>query len=134
MPGITSTALELWQGRSCARREFRSRYWASTNTVRKAVIDPLCLLEHLVLNASTKSDPEGVRLRAADGFSAADYWLSEAGAFWVWAPMLQALAGTARALAAPRLLTDCSRCRLYAQIDVHGGVRLATAAARARGA
>ena len=60
--------------------------------MRKAVIDPLCLLEHLTLNATTHSDADGVKLRAVDGFSAADYWLSEMGGFWVWAPVLQALA------------------------------------------
>lgn len=90
-PGVVSTALELWQGHPCAQSDFRVRYWASTSFVRKIVVEPLCLLEHLTLNATTKSDPNGIRLRAAEGFSAADYWLGEEGVFWLWAPLLRAL-------------------------------------------
>lgn len=86
-----STALELWQGHACAQSEFRTRYWASTSFVRLAVIEPLCLLEHLTLNATTKSDPDGVRLRAAEGLSASDYWLGEEGMFWLWLPLIRAL-------------------------------------------
>jgi phospholipid:diacylglycerol acyltransferase len=91
-PGLLSTSLEMWLGADCAASEmFRSRFWASSGFVRKVIISPFCLLDHLLLNATTHSDPDGIKLRAVEGFSAADYWLGEEGMVWLWAPLLHAL-------------------------------------------
>jgi hypothetical protein len=39
-----------------------------------------CVMEHLALDRITGKDPEGIRIRPAQGFEAADYFM---GNFWV---------------------------------------------------
>ena len=40
-----------------------------------------CWLDHLMLNMTTGMDPDGLKLRAAQGLEAADYVV---GGYWVW--------------------------------------------------
>ena len=46
-------------------------------------------MRHMSLNATTAADPDGIKVRAATGFEAADYLV---GGYWVWAPLIENLA------------------------------------------
>jgi phospholipid:diacylglycerol acyltransferase len=89
LPGFTSTGLELWEGTACAQSYFRQRVWGSTSMMTTFLADRECWLRHMALNATTGLDPEGIRIRPAQGFEAADYIISS---YWVWARMIQNLA------------------------------------------
>ncbi|KAI9286848.1 Lecithin:cholesterol acyltransferase-domain-containing protein [Umbelopsis sp. AD052] len=56
----------------------------------KAVLfDKACWTQHLKLDPVTGLDPEGIRLRAAQGLDAADYFVT---GYWVWAKIIENLA------------------------------------------
>jgi phospholipid:diacylglycerol acyltransferase len=46
-------------------------------------------MEHLALDPLTGKDPEDIRIRAAQGFESADYFM---GSYWVWGKILENLA------------------------------------------
>lgn len=89
IPGIISSGLELWQGRRCARRNFRERLWGDTAQANKLLVGVECWLEHMRLDNETGLDPPGVRLRVASGLAAADVVM---GAYSLWAGLVQQLA------------------------------------------
>lgn len=89
IPGITSTGLELWQGRTCAQPYFRQRLWGTLTMMRFMLLDSSCWLEHLKLDPNSGGDPDGIKLRPAQGLEAADFILP---GFWVWARMIENLA------------------------------------------
>jgi len=88
IPGITSTAMELWRGRPCARQTFRDKFWGSLDMARSALRDQRCWMRHLELDLLTWDDPDGIRLRPARGFSSADYFVP---GYAVWARPLENL-------------------------------------------
>jgi phospholipid:diacylglycerol acyltransferase len=90
IPGVTSTGLEMWEGRSCAKSLFRQRLWGTLTMFRTLLMDKECWIEHLKLDPKTGRDPDGIRIRAAQGLEAADFLLP---GFWVWARMISNLAG-----------------------------------------
>jgi hypothetical protein len=79
IPGIVSTGLEVWQAEECAAGLFRQRIWGSTVMVQTILLNPRCWIDHMRLNLTTGLDPEGIKLRAAQGLEAADYLLP---GFW----------------------------------------------------
>lgn len=89
IPGITSTGLELWEGQACAQSFFRQRLWGTLTMMRFMIMDGACWMQHLKLNSSTGGDPEGIKLRPAQGLEAADFILP---GFWVWARIIENLA------------------------------------------
>lgn len=89
IPGVTSTGLEIWEGRKCAKSLFRQRLWGTLTMLRTLLMDKECWIEHLRLDPRTGSDPDGIRLRAAQGLEAADFILP---GFWVWARIISNLA------------------------------------------
>lgn len=89
IPGVTSTGLEIWEGKPCAQSLFRQRLWGTLTMLRTLLMDKECWIEHLRLNPLTGSDPEGIRMRAAQGLEAADFILP---GFWVWARIISNLA------------------------------------------
>ena len=89
IPGIVSSGLELWGGHECAKSYFRQRLWGTTSMFRLFMMDKDCWVRHMSLNATTAADPPGVKVRAAQGFEAADYLV---GGYWVWAPLIENLA------------------------------------------
>ena len=79
IPGFVTTGLELWEGHACFKQHFRQRLWGSVSMARSFFSDRECWRKHLALSPKTGLDPEGIRLRAAQGFEAADnfvatYW------------------------------------------------------------
>ena len=71
VPGMTSTALEVWRGTGCYKGAHRRRLWSFRESFTLAV-DPSCLRRHLALNKTTWDDLEGISVRASTGLSAAD--------------------------------------------------------------
>ena len=89
IPGIITTALEVWEGETCARPHFRQRLWGSTLMLRSILLDTRCWMRHMMLDPHTGMDPPGIKLRSATGMEAADYLVS---GFWVWAKIIENLA------------------------------------------
>eukprot|EP00467_Chlorarachnion_reptans_P019151 CAMPEP_0114524524 /NCGR_PEP_ID=MMETSP0109-20121206/21905_1 /TAXON_ID=29199 /ORGANISM="Chlorarachnion reptans, Strain CCCM449" /LENGTH=654 /DNA_ID=CAMNT_0001705981 /DNA_START=200 /DNA_END=2168 /DNA_ORIENTATION=- len=89
IPGVITTGLELWRGQPCAAKYFRQRVWGTFSSLEMFLLNPQCWLRHMVLDESTGLDPEGIKIRAALGFEAADYVI---GGYWVWAKLVENLA------------------------------------------
>lgn len=75
--------------RDCAKKYFRQRIWTGVESARALFADKNCWRQHLALDPYTGSDPEGIRLRASEGFEAADYFFAN---YWVWEKLLENLA------------------------------------------
>ncbi|RKP36260.1 Lecithin:cholesterol acyltransferase-domain-containing protein [Dimargaris cristalligena] len=89
IPGTISTGLESWGTSECSRRYFRQRMWGTLTMFRAVLLDKECWSEHMKLDPETGLDPPGVKLRAAQGLDAADYFIS---GYWVWGKIIENLA------------------------------------------
>ena len=89
VPGFVTSALELWQGESCMKKNFRQRVWGSASMARTFFSDRDCWRKHLQLNPQTGMDPDNIRVRSAQGFEAADNFFAT---FWVWSKIIENLA------------------------------------------
>lgn len=89
VPGFVTSALEVWQGKECAKQLFRQRVWGGVSMVQHFLMDRHCIMEHIALDPMTGKDPDNIRVRAVSGFEAADYF---AGNYWVWSKILENLA------------------------------------------
>uniref|UniRef100_A0A7S3LIG2 Phospholipid:diacylglycerol acyltransferase n=1 Tax=Amphora coffeiformis TaxID=265554 RepID=A0A7S3LIG2_9STRA len=87
--GFVTSGLEVWAGQECAKKHFRQRFWASMYGTRSFLSDRDCWREHMSLNPYTGADPPGIRLRAATGFEAVDYFMAN---YWVFAKIIENLA------------------------------------------
>ena len=82
VPGFITSNLELWAGEDCAKRHFRQNLWGSLPIfVQSCFTDIKCWQRHLALDPFTGGDPKNIKLRSAQGFEAADYFMST---YWVW--------------------------------------------------
>ncbi|GKY92900.1 hypothetical protein MPSEU_000259000 [Mayamaea pseudoterrestris] len=89
VPGFVTSGLEVWAGKACAKKHFRQRLWAAMGGARSFIADRDCWRQHMILDPLTGSDPDEVRLRASQGFEAADYFM---GNYWVWNKVIENLA------------------------------------------
>lgn len=89
VPGFVTSALELWEGESCMKKNFRQRLWGSASMARTFFADRDCWRRHLQLNPQTGMDPDNIRLRSAQGFEAADNFIAT---YWVWSKLIENLA------------------------------------------
>ena len=89
IPGFVTSGLEVWQGKECAKKYFRQRMWGGVGSVQHWLMERHCVMEHLALDLMTGTDPEDIRIRAAQGFEAADFFM---GSYWVWSKILENLA------------------------------------------
>lgn len=93
VPGVISTGIESWglndDGECPSTHHFRKRLWGSFYMLRTMVLDKACWLKHIMLDPETGLDPPNVRLRAAQGFEAADFFVT---GYWIWNKILQNLA------------------------------------------
>uniref|UniRef100_K3W971 Phospholipid:diacylglycerol acyltransferase n=1 Tax=Globisporangium ultimum (strain ATCC 200006 / CBS 805.95 / DAOM BR144) TaxID=431595 RepID=K3W971_GLOUD len=89
IPGFTSTGLEIWNGSECSKEYFRQRMWGTARMLQQFMMNQKCWIEHVMLNRSTGLDPDGIKLRPANGLEAADYVI---GGFWVWGKVIENLA------------------------------------------
>ncbi|KAF2134385.1 LACT-domain-containing protein [Dothidotthia symphoricarpi CBS 119687] len=89
IPGVISTGLESWSTEEGSRQYFRKRLWGSWTMMRALVLDKAGWKKHIMLDKATGLDPPGVKLRAAQGFDAADFFIT---GYWIWNKILENLA------------------------------------------
>jgi phospholipid:diacylglycerol acyltransferase len=89
IPGFVTSGLEVWGGNECARKHFRQRLWAAIGGARSFFMERDCWLAHMMLDPYTGGDPKNIRLRAAQGFEAADYFMAN---YWVFGKLIENLA------------------------------------------
>ncbi|KAH0543296.1 hypothetical protein FGG08_002359 [Glutinoglossum americanum] len=89
IPGVISTGLESWGTENKSRLYFRKRLWGSWTMMRALVMDRESWKRHIVLDKHTGLDPPGIKLRAAQGFDAADFFVT---GYWIWSKILENLA------------------------------------------
>lgn len=89
IPGVISTGLESWSTTESARPYFRKRLWGSWSMMRALVLDQAQWKKHIMLDKETGLDPPGVKLRAAQGFDATDFFIT---GYWIWNKILENLA------------------------------------------
>lgn len=90
VPGVISTGLESWGTTNNSRQYFRKRLWGSWSMMRALVLDKESWKNHIMLDKKTGLDPPGgIKLRAAQGFDAADFFIT---GYWIWNKILENLA------------------------------------------
>lgn len=89
IPGVISTGLESWSVSNYSRPYFRKRLWGSWTMMRALVTDKEMWKKHLILDKRTGLDPPGIKLRAAQGFDATDFFIT---GYWIWNKILENLA------------------------------------------
>jgi phospholipid:diacylglycerol acyltransferase len=72
IPGVISTGLESWGTEEASRQYFRKRLWGSWSMMKALILDKASWKRHIMLDKNTGLDPPGIKLRAAQGFDAAD--------------------------------------------------------------
>lgn len=82
IPGVISTGLESWGTTNKSRAYFRKRLWGSWSMMRALVVDKEGWKNNIMLDKYTGLDPPGgIKLRAAQGFDAADFFIT---GYWIW--------------------------------------------------
>jgi phospholipid:diacylglycerol acyltransferase len=82
VPGVISTGLESWGTTNSSRQYFRKRLWGSWSMMSALVMDKEGWKKHIMLDKYTGLDPKGgIKLRAAQGFDAADFFIT---GYWIW--------------------------------------------------
>ncbi|RYP30076.1 hypothetical protein DL767_006427 [Monosporascus sp. MG133] len=89
IPGVISTGLESWGTANISRPYFRRRLWGSWSMMRALVLDKESWKKHLMLDKVTGLDPPDVKLRAAQGFDATDFFIT---GYWIWNKIIENLA------------------------------------------
>jgi phospholipid:diacylglycerol acyltransferase len=92
IPGVISTGIESWGTTGTpdcpSQQHFRKRLWGSMYMIRTMFLDKTCWLKHVMLDPITGLDPPGITLRAAQGFEAADFFIT---GYWIWGKIIQNL-------------------------------------------
>ncbi|CAO3643569.1 unnamed protein product [Mucor hiemalis] len=89
IPGIISSGLESWGTSEKSRKFFRKRMWGTTTMFRSVLLDKETWTQHLKLDPVTGLDPPDIKIRAAQGLDAADYFVT---GYWIWAKIIENLA------------------------------------------
>ncbi|KAJ2702316.1 phospholipid:diacylglycerol acyltransferase [Coemansia sp. IMI 203386] len=89
VPGIISSGLESWSTSDCSRPYFRQRLWGTSTMFKAILLDKECWVKHMMLDKKTGLDPPGIKLRAAKGLDAADYFIT---GYWIWGKAIENLA------------------------------------------
>lgn len=89
IPGVISTGLESWGTDTESRQYFRKRLWGSWSMMRALVMDKASWKNHIMLDKETGLDPPNIKLRAAQGFDATDFFIT---GYWIWNKILENLA------------------------------------------
>ncbi|KAE8556588.1 hypothetical protein EYB25_001290 [Talaromyces marneffei] len=89
IPGVISTGLESWGTDTESRQYFRKRLWGSWSMMRALVMDKASWKNHIMLDRETGLDPPNIKLRAAQGFDATDFFIT---GYWIWNKILENLA------------------------------------------
>lgn len=89
IPGIISSGLESWSTANCSKPYFRQRLWGTSTMFKAILLDKECWVQHMMLDPKTGLDPPGIKLRAAQGLDAADYFIT---GYWIWGKAIENLA------------------------------------------
>ncbi|KAI1656116.1 LACT-domain-containing protein [Daldinia decipiens] len=89
VPGVISTGLESWGTANISRPYFRKRLWGSWTMMRALVLDKDIWKKHIMLDKKTGLDPPNIKLRAAQGFDATDFFIT---GYWIWSKIVENLA------------------------------------------
>ncbi|GAA5983717.1 hypothetical protein JCM5350_000681 [Sporobolomyces pararoseus] len=89
IPGIVSSGLESWSTAPDAASFFRKRIWASTSMIRSIVTSKEAWVKAMSLDPFTGLDPEGYKVRAAQGLDAATAFMP---GYWIWQKVIENLA------------------------------------------
>lgn len=89
IPGVISTGLESWGTANISRPYFRKRLWGSWTMMKALVLDKEVWKKHIMLDKRTGLDPPMVKLRAAQGFDATDFFIT---GYWIWSKIFENLA------------------------------------------
>lgn len=89
IPGVISTGLESWGTLNVSRPYFRKRLWGSWSMMRALVMEKEVWKQHIMLDKKTGLDPPGIKLRAAQGFDATDFFIT---GYWIWSKIYENLA------------------------------------------
>ncbi|KAI1385250.1 LACT-domain-containing protein [Hypoxylon trugodes] len=89
VPGVISTGLESWGTANISRPYFRKRLWGSWTMMKALVMDKEIWKKHIMLDKKTGLDPPNIKLRAAQGFDATDFFIT---GYWIWSKILENLA------------------------------------------
>ncbi|KAI1105445.1 LACT-domain-containing protein [Jackrogersella minutella] len=89
VPGVISTGLESWGTANISRPYFRKRLWGSWTMMRALVMDKEIWKKHIMLDKKTGLDPPHIKLRAAQGFDATDFFIT---GYWIWSKIVENLA------------------------------------------
>lgn len=89
IPGVISTGLESWGTANISRPYFRKRLWGSWSMMRALVLDKDVWKRHIMLDKQTGLDPPDIKLRAAQGFDATDFFIT---GYWIWNKIFENLA------------------------------------------
>ncbi|EGS19378.1 phospholipid:diacylglycerol acyltransferase-like protein [Thermochaetoides thermophila DSM 1495] len=89
VPGVISTGLESWGITNASLPYFRKRLWGSWSMMRALVMDKEGWKRHIMLDKKTGLDPPGIKLRAAQGFDATDFFIT---GYWIWNKIVENLA------------------------------------------
>eukprot|EP00892_Ulva_mutabilis_P006675 jgi/Ulvmu1/437/UM001_0444.1 len=89
IPGFVTSGLELWHGLSCFQGHFRARLWTKYTMAGMFLSNRQCWMKHLSLDFSSGLDPEGIRVRNAQGLDAVDFFFP---GYDVWAKAIVSLA------------------------------------------
>lgn len=75
IPGFVTSGLEVWKGKDCMEKFFRERVWGGFGSAQYWLRERYCLMENLALDPVHGGDPDGIKLRSAQGFHAADFFV-----------------------------------------------------------
>lgn len=89
IPGVISTGLESWGTANVSRPYFRKRLWGSWTMMKALVTNKEVWKRHIMLDKRTGLDPPGIKLRAAQGFDATDFFIT---GYWIWNKVFENLA------------------------------------------
>jgi phospholipid:diacylglycerol acyltransferase len=89
IPGVISTGLESWGTANLSRPYFRKRLWGSWSMMKALVMDKESWKQHIMLDTTTGLDPIDIKLRAAQGFDATDFFIT---GYWIWNKIFENLA------------------------------------------
>ncbi|KAF8273417.1 Lecithin:cholesterol acyltransferase-domain-containing protein [Lactarius quietus] len=89
IPGVISTSLESWSTSPEYRAFFRQKVWGGFQMLSQVTFNREKWMSSLLLDPITGVDPEGVKVRASEGFDAASSFVR---VYWIWSKVIENLA------------------------------------------
>ncbi|KAI9465682.1 phospholipid:diacylglycerol acyltransferase [Lactarius psammicola] len=89
IPGVISTSLESWSTSPEYRPFFRQKVWGGFQMLSQVTFNREKWMSSLLLDLVTGLDPEGVKVRASEGFDAASSFIQ---GYWIWSKVIENLA------------------------------------------